>query len=74
MKNIKIAMNGINDLTELVKNASKVDSDIMITKGRFVIDAKSIMGVMSIDMSTGVTLKYSESETDFDNYILKYAI
>lgn len=74
MKNIKIAMNGINDLTELVKNASKVDSDIMITKGRFVIDAKSIMGVMSIDMSTGVTIKYSESETDFDNYILKYAI
>ena len=42
--------------------------------GRFVIDAKSIMGVMSIDMSTGVTIKYSESETDFDNYILKYAI
>lgn len=74
MKNIKIAMNGINDLTELVKNASKVDSDIMITKGRFTIDAKSIMGVMSIDMSTGVTVEYPEDAADFENFIKEFAI
>lgn len=74
MKNIKIAMNGINDLTELVKNASKVDSDIMITKGRFTIDAKSIMGVMSIDMSTGVTVEYPEDAADFENFIKEFAV
>lgn len=74
MKNIKIAMNGINDLTELVKNALKVDSDIMITKGRFTIDAKSIMGVMSIDMSTGVTVEYPEDAADFENFIKEFAV
>ena len=48
-RNIKIS--GISDATTLVTKASAVEGDVTITRGRYSIDAKSIMGVFSIDLS-----------------------
>jgi len=51
MKSINIMLKSINDVKDFVNIASKYDFDIDLTSGRYVIDAKSIMGIFSLDLS-----------------------
>lgn len=51
MKNLNIMLKSINDVKDFVNIASKYDFDIDLTSGRYVIDAKSIMGIFSLDLS-----------------------
>ena len=72
MKTKFIKMSDINDIANFVNEASKVESDINVLKGRYIINGKSIMGVMSIDMSTGMTVEYPADAIDFENFISQF--
>ena len=72
MKSIFVKINGITDATTLCKKASVVDGDIEIRKGRWCVDAKSIMGIMSIDLSTGATAVYPEDAKESEDFIKKF--
>lgn len=72
MKKRFIKIKAINDAVELSKNASHVEGDVLLIKGRYVIDAKSLMGIMSIDTSTGVTIEYPKDEEWFDEYTKQF--
>ena len=45
-----------DDLKEFIRITSSFESDIDIVKGRYVIDAKSLMGILSLDFSKGVDI------------------
>lgn len=45
-----------SDLKDFINKASSFESPIDMQKGRYVIDAKSVMGVLSLDFSEGVTV------------------
>lgn len=72
MKSIFIKMNSITDITSLVKEASAVDGEIEIRKGRWCVDGSSLMGVMSLDMSTGATIIYPDDAEKFENFVKKF--
>ena len=75
MKTLFIKINGITDVTTFVKMATSVeDADILVKKGKFCIDAKSLMGIFSLDLSEGVTVEYPESAKDFENYIMNFKV
>ena len=65
-------MNSVTDVMNFVKEASKIEGDITVLKGRYIIDGKSIMGVMSTDMSTGITVEYLADAIDFENFISQF--
>lgn len=67
-----IKMNNVTDVMNFVKEASKIEGDITVLKGRYIIDGKSIMGVMSIDMSTGMIVEYPADAVDFENFISQF--
>ena len=67
-----IKMNNVTDVMNFVKEASKIEGDVTVLKGRYIIDGKSIMGVMSIDMSTGMTVEYPADAIDFENFISQF--
>ena len=69
MKSLHIKINNISDVATFVQNASDVYGDVLIKKGKFVIDGKSLMGMFSLDLSTGVTVEYPEDATNFEDYI-----
>ena len=62
-----IKVNKVSDIYAFVDAASRYDSDILVKKGKCVVDGKSLMGIMSIDMSTGVTVEYSDKS--FGNFL-----
>lgn len=72
VKSMFVKINGISDIQAFVKEASYVEGDIEVRKGRWCIDAKSLMGMFSIDCSTGVTVVYPADAVEFQNYLKQY--
>ena len=56
MKTSKIKLNEASEVEEFVKAAGKCDFDIDVYYNRVVIDAKSIMGIFSLDLSKPIDL------------------
>lgn len=56
MKTIKVSLNSIDKVKVFVNSVSKYDSDFDLISGRYVIDAKSIMGIFSLDLSKPIEL------------------
>lgn len=74
MKTKFIKVNGITDVTTLVQKASVVDGDIVLRKGKFAVDGKSLMGCFSLDLSTGAVVEYPEIATDFEDFISLFEV
>ncbi len=51
MTTFNIALSSINDVKNFVNIVSRYDYDIDLSSGRYVVDAKSIMGIFSLDLS-----------------------
>lgn len=49
-KSIKIKLNCVDDVNEFVAIASLNQEDIDIRSDRYVIDGKSILGILSLDL------------------------
>ena len=65
MKTLKISLNSIDKVKAFVNEISKFDCDFDLVSGRYVIDAKSIMGIFSLDLSKPIELAiHSEANTD----------
>ena len=69
MKEMVISIQGLYDVYTFIEKAQAVDGDVTIKRGRYCADAKSILGVFSIDMSQDVTVIYPESAVDFETFI-----
>jgi len=51
MKSFNILLKSINDVKDFVNLVNKYDYDVDLTSGRYIVDAKSIMGIFSLDLS-----------------------
>ena len=73
MNERKIKLSGTEAVKEFVNKAEQCDFDVDIFYNRFVIDAKSILGVLSMDLDKVLTVKYGGRNTEFENVLEKYA-
>jgi phosphotransferase system HPr-like phosphotransfer protein len=65
MKTVQISLNSIDKVKAFVNDVSKFESDFDLVSGRYVIDAKSIMGIFSLDLSKPIDLNiHSEGDVD----------
>ena len=56
MKTVQISLNSIDKVKSFVNTVTKYDCDFDLISGRYVIDAKSIMGIFSLDLSKPIDL------------------
>ena len=65
MKTVRISLNSIDKVKAFVNEITKFDNDFDLVSGRYVIDAKSIMGIFSLDLSKPIELNiHSENNAD----------
>ena len=62
MKTVSISLNSIDKVKAFVNEITKFDNDFDLVSGRYVIDAKSIMGIFSLDLSKPIELTIHESD------------
>ena len=76
MKTVTINLGSIDKVKSFVNDITKFDSDFDLVSGRYVIDAKSIMGIFSLDLSKPINLNIhgDEDNAEIMEVIKKYSI
>lgn len=76
MKTVKILLDSIDKVKDFVNEVGKYDADFDLVAGRYVIDAKSIMGVFSLELTQPLTLNIHSGDRmdDILESISKYIV
>ena len=70
----KIRLNETADVKEFVQAASKCDFDVDISYNRVIIDAKSILGILSMDLTKVLTVTCHGEDHEFYRFLQKFAV
>ena len=62
MKTFNILLSSINDIKAFVNIVNKYEFDVDLTSGRYIVDAKSIMGIFSLDLSKPIKVDVHADE------------
>ena len=73
MRETKIKL-GVDDVIDFVKAATECDFDIDLNYNRILVDAKSILGVMGMDLNNILTVRCYGESLQFENFLQKYAV
>ncbi|GLB31182.1 hypothetical protein LAD12857_31050 [Lacrimispora amygdalina] len=73
MKQFKIMLPTVAEAKKFVAAASRCDFDIDVFYNRVLIDAKSILGVLSLDLSKILTVQLNGEDKEFEKYLKKLA-
>ena len=65
-----ISLQAINDVKDFVNTVMLFNYDIDLVSGRYAVDAKSIMGIFSLDLSKPIDLNI-HSENNIDEILAK---
>ena len=71
MKTVQISLNSIDKVKSFVNDLAKFNTDFDLTSGRYVVDAKSIMGIFSLALSKPIDLNIQADEGEELEQILK---
>ena len=75
MKTFNILLKSINDGKDFVNTVSRFDFDVDLTSGRYVVDAKSIMGIFSLDLGNPIKVDiHSDDCAEFEALIEKFKV
>lgn len=66
MTTVKVTLNSIDKVKAFVNLVSKYNTDFDLVSGRYVIDAKSIMGIFSLDLSKPIELNIHDDSVSSD--------
>lgn len=64
MVTVNVLLSSINDVKNFVNIVSKYDFDIDLASGRYVVDAKSIMGIFSLDLAKPIKVEIHTDDAD----------
>lgn len=75
MTKTTVSLQAINDVKDFVNIVMRYDFDIDLVSGRYAVDAKSIMGIFSLDLSKPIELNAHTDDADsFLNAIDKFIV
>ena len=69
MKQKRVFLPTLEDAKKFVAEASKCDFDIDVFYNRVVIDAKSLLGVLSLDLTRILTVEYNGENEEFEAFL-----
>ena len=62
-----------NEVQQFVNAASKCDFDIDISYNRYIVDAKSFLGVYGLDLHRPLKVSYNGYNSEFEELLKRYA-
>ena len=69
MKTIRVSLNSIDKVKQFVNDINRFSYDFDLVSGRYVIDAKSIMGIFSLDLSQPIDLNIHAEGAELDEVL-----
>lgn len=63
MQEVQVSLNSIDKVKKFVQTLMNFEGDFELVSGKYIVDAKSILGLFSVDLSQTVLLRiYAEGE------------
>ena len=66
MREIQISLKSIDDVKHFVQTITMFDGEFELLSGKYIVDAKSILGLFSVDLSKPVTLRIEADDAKID--------
>ena len=75
MREVKITLKGIEDVRNFVKEVILLNYEVDLVQGRYVVDAKSVMGIFSLDLLSPISVQaHSENCDEFFAKIERFIV
>ena len=74
MSEMKLTFKTPDEIVEFVNTVSKYEFDVDVRRGRVVVDAKSLLGIMHLGLNSILALKMHTADgEELETELLKYA-
>lgn len=74
MTEFKVSLNTIDKVKEFVNDVAKFDTDFDLVSGKYIINAKSIMGIFSLDLSQPIVLRVGDVSDEIVGTLAKFIV
>ena len=75
MKTVQITLKSIQDIRTFVNEVTLLDYDVDLEQGRYIVDAKSIMGIFALDTLSPINLvAHTDNAEEFINNIKEFIV
>ncbi len=75
MKEFNIVLNSVDTVKDFVNIVAKYNFDVDLTSGRYVVDAKSIMGIFSLNLSKPIKVEvHSDDCAKFVDEVARFIV
>lgn len=65
---LEVSLDNVDKVKEFIATSQSIPVDMQLRSGKYVVDAKSILGVFSLDLSHSVILEIEDSNEDASMY------
>lgn len=72
MKSFCVLLHSADKVKDFVSDMNKIEGDAFLSAGRYIIDAKSIMGIFSLDLSKPLKLEIEKWKEAYAVILDKY--
>ena len=75
MKRTSIILKNISDIRKFVNEVTMIDYEVDLEQGRYIVDAKSIMGIFSLDLTKTISVEaHTEDASKFAEELKPYIV
>lgn len=72
VKTFSVVLQSVDKVKDFVYDMQQIEGDVFLTVGKYVIDAKSIMGIFSLNLSNPLQLEIEEWKEEYASVVAKY--
>ncbi len=72
MQQVHIKFSNVEQVRQFVNSIDKIDANFDLGSGHKIVDAKSILGVMALDLSGPLQLRYHSDDKEIENIIAPF--
>lgn len=74
MKTVYVDLSNVNHIRKFVSTICSFDGDFDLVQGKYLIDAKSIVGIFSLDLSKPIQLNIEKDSAELDRELMLYTV
>lgn len=75
MRKFTVQLKSINDVKEFVRIVNDFPYDVDLASGRYIVDAKSIMGIFSLDLARPIDVEiHNDDSADLEERLRPFII
>lgn len=72
MKSLHIHLQSIDEVKEFLNSADNIEGDVALSDGRYIVNAKSIMGVCSLNLQKQLELAIKDWKDEYALLFVKF--